>query len=468
MNITGENGNTREFSAYDEYIERNFDGMVGELREFCARPTLAGQRIGLEEGVAAVRGLLEPLGARTRVVPVGDEGDAAPPVVLAELGAGRPTLLLYNHYDVQPPEPLELWDSPPYAGDVRDGKFYARGVADDRGDLLSRVLAIRAYQATIGELPLRIRWLIEGEEEVGSPHLEPVVEQHAEELRADWCAWEGSWRGASDVPQIVCGAKGMLYVELHAKGPNHDAHSGRGGILPNPVWRLVMALATLRDKRGNFVMDGLDALVDPPTQADIAAADAMPFDEEAELALYGLTSTGWQRGLKGHEALYAEMFEPTANIAGFTGGYSGPGAKTIVPSEATVKMDFRLVPRQTPEAMLRLLRAHFDARGFNDIEIAQLGALLPGKTPVDSPLVQASADVWRDLGEKTVLVAPMTGGSGPVSLITAGLGVPTVLTGGVAFADSRFHSPNESIRLADFKLAIRYWGRFFARLAGLS
>ncbi|HYP39968.1 MAG TPA: M20/M25/M40 family metallo-hydrolase [Chloroflexia bacterium] len=454
--------NTRDFNAYDEYIERHFSNMVVELREFCSKPTLAGQRIGLEEGVTAVHELLEPLGARTHVVPVGNEG---PPVILAELGAKRPTLLLYNHYDVQPPEPLELWDSPPYAGEVRDGKFYARGVADDRGDLLSRVLAIRAYQATMGELPLRIRWLIEGEEEVGSPNLAHVVEQHAEELQADWCAWEGSWRETNDIPQIICGGKGILYIELHATGPNHDAHSMKGGVLPNPIWRLVMALSTLRDERGNFVMDGLDQIVDPPAQAEIKAADAMPFAEEDELAVYGLN--GWQRGLKGREVLYTEMFEPTANIAGFTSGYSGPGAKTIVPSKAMVKMDFRLVPRQTPEKMLDLLRAHFDARGFNDIEIVQLAALHPAKTAVDSPLVQVSADVWRDLGENNVMIAPMTGGSGPVSLISAGLGVPTVVTGGVAFAESRVHSPNESIRLADFKTSIRYWGRFFAKLADL-
>ena len=419
----------------------------------------------LAEGVAAVMGLLEPLGARIHVVPVGEVADDAPPVVLAELGASQPTLLLYNHYDVQPPEPLELWDSPPYAGDVRDGKFYARGVADDRADLLSRVLAIRAYLTTIGELPLRVRWLIEGEEEVGSPHLPPIVDEHAGELQADWCAWESSGRGTIDVPHIICGLKGLLYVELHATGPNHDAHSGNGSILPNPAWRLVTALSTLRDERGNFVMDGLDDIADKPTEADMKAAEAMPFDEQRELALYGLK--GWQRGLKGREALYSAMFEPTANIAGFTSGYGGPGSKTIVPSKAVVKMDFRLVPRQTPEAMLGLLRAHLDARGFDDIEIVDLGGLYPAKTPVDSPLVQVSADVWRDLGEKEVIIAPMTGGSGPMSLITSGLGVPVVMTGGVGYAESRAHSPNESIRLADFKSAIRYWGRFFAKLADL-
>ncbi len=451
---------TRDFSAYDRYIEEHFDEMVQELRTFCSTPTLAGQRIGLKEGVAAVRDLLEPLGAVTSLAPT---GDGAPPVVLAELGSGAHTLLLYNHYDVQPPEPLELWDSPPYAGDVRDGRFYARGVADDRGDFLSRVLAVRAYQSSLGELPLRLRWLVEGEEEVGSPHLAPVVEQHAGELQADWCAWEGSSRDQLEMIRVVCGVKGMLYVELHATGPNRDAHSGMGGVLPNPAWRLVMALSTLRDDKGNFVMDGLDELVDQPTEQDMKAVEAIPFDDQTSRSIYGLDH--WQRGLSGRSVLSAELFDPTANIAGFHSGYGGEGSKTIVPSTAMVKMDFRLVPHQTPEKMLELLHAHFDRRGYGDIEIVKLGQLYTAKTAVDSPLVQMSVEAWHDLGEEHVLVSPITGGSGPMSLITGDLGIPTVATGGVGFAQSHIHSPNECIRLEDFKLAVRYWGRFFSRLA---
>lgn len=454
------NGNRADFTQYDSYIDQHFDSMIEELRAFCSEPTLAGQVVGVERGVELVRGLLEPLGARIQVVPI----EGTPPVVLAELGAGERTLLLYNHYDVQPPDPIELWESPPYAGDIRNGRFYARGVADDRGDLLSRVLAIRAYHATIGDLPLRVRWLLEGEEEVGSPHIGPVVEAHADALRADWCAWEGSGRDVQGNPQVICGMKGMLYVELHATGPNRDAHSGLGGVLPNPAWRLVTALGTLRDESGNFKLDGLDEIADPPTEQDKRAADAMPYDEQARLALYGLQERGWQRGLTGREALYEELFAPTANIAGFVSGYGGPGSKTIVPSEATVKMDFRLVPRQTPERMLEMLRAHFDRRGFGDIEITQLGGLYPAKTPIDHPLVESSLAAWRGLGAERVVVAPMTGGSGPMSLITSKLGIPTVMTGGVADADARAHSPNESIALSDFKSGIRYWGRFFTQL----
>lgn len=449
-----------DFTAYDRYIDEHFDSMVEELRSFCATPTLAGQRIGLTEGVEAVETLLQDIGATTRAVPV---GDGAPPVVLAECGAGERTLLLYNHYDVQPPEPLELWDSPPYAGDIRDGKMYARGVADDRGDFLSRVLAVRAYQAAIGDLPLRLKWLVEGEEEISSPNLPPAVTEYADDLRADWCAWEGAGRDADEHVNIVCGVKGILYIELHATGPNRDTHSGQGGIIPNPAWRLVMALSTMRDDKGNFIMDGLDELVDPPTELDLRAADAIPFDEQTNLALLGLDH--WQRGLKGREVINAAMFDPTANIAGFHSGYGGEGSKTIVPSKAMVKMDFRLVPHQTPEKMQALLRAHLDARGYTDIEIVHLGSLYPAKTPVDHPLVQESAAAWRDLGEETVVIAPMTGGSGPLSLVTEVLGIPTVMTGGPAYAGCQVHSPNENIRLKDFKTAIRYWGRFFSRLA---
>src|SRR5688500_2151578 len=170
-----------DFSRYDAYVDQHFYAWVEELRVLCAEPTLAGQGVGIERGVELVLSLLEPLGARTEVVPI----EGAPPVVLAELGRGDRTLLLYNHYDVQPPEPLDLWDSPPYAGDVRDGNFYARGVADDRGDFISRIFAIRAYQATMGDLRLRLRWFVEGEEEVGSPNLEPAIRANSQKLEAD-------------------------------------------------------------------------------------------------------------------------------------------------------------------------------------------------------------------------------------------------------------------------------------------
>jgi acetylornithine deacetylase/succinyl-diaminopimelate desuccinylase-like protein len=447
-----------DFSAYDAYIDAHLEEFTGELIAFCAQPALAGQRVGLAETSALVRRKLEALGARATVVEV-PEGA---PAVLAELGQGERTLLLYNHYDVQPADPLDLWHTPPFEPTVRDGKLYARGVADDRGDLLARFQAIAAYEATVGPLPLRLRWFIEGEEEIGSPHLAAVTGRHAAALQADWCAWEGAGWDETDTPGIVCGVKGLLYVELHATGPDHDVHSGAGGVVPNPAWRLVEALHSMRAPDGRFTLDGLDDLVAPPDPESLAAARALPFDDAAKRRQYGIAR--WQRDLSGPEVHLAQMFEPTGNIAGFLSGYTGPGPKTIVPGTAMVKMDFRLVPNQTPDNMADLLRRHLDTRGFTDVRIEVLGRLAPARVPVSHPLVGAAAAVWEQLGVPAH-VQPMTGGSGPLAAISDELGIPAVMVAGPGYAGSRIHSPNEHIRLADYRTCLRYWGRFFHHLA---
>ncbi len=452
----------REFRAYDRYIDAHFEEFIAELREFCAQPALAGQKIGIAESVAMVKRKLDQLGANSEIVPVDDGA----PVILGELGSGARTLLLYNHYDVQPPEPLELWDSPPYAGEVRDGKFYARGVADDRGDLLGRIQAIRAYESTIGALPLRLRWLIEGEEEITSPHLGDIVLTNASRLQADFCAWENGSRNELEQPVVICGQKGLLNVELRATGPVRDVHSRDGGIVPNPAWRLVQALATIKDSDDRITLDGLDALIEPPTPTDLAALDAMPFDEEALKKLYGLGH--WQRGLTGRDVLRARLFGPTANIQGLVSGYSGPRSKTIVPSTAVAKMDFRLVPTQSPEKMMELIRAHLDRRGFTDVQLVMLGGRVPGKTPVDHPFIKDALLVWDELEAGGASAQPMTGGSGPFALIANGLGIPTAKICGPGYEGSAIHSPNEHVRLDHYRTSLRYWGRLFARLAKAS
>jgi acetylornithine deacetylase/succinyl-diaminopimelate desuccinylase-like protein len=449
-----------DFAPYDNYIDAHFDEFVVELREFCAQPALAGQGIGIAESVEMVRGKLDEIGATVEVVAVPDGGA---PVILGEMGSGVRTLLMYNHYDVQPPEPLELWNSPPYAGEVRDGRFYARGVADDKGDLLGRIQAIRAYEATCGPLPLKIRWLIEGEEEVTSPHLAEVVRANRERLQADFCAWENGSRNEMGMHTLICGQKGLLNVELRARGADRDIHSRDGGIVPNAAWRLVQALATIKDAEDRITLDGLDEMVVPPSKADLDAAARMPFEEETLKRLYGVDK--WQRGLTGRDVLNARMFEPTCNIAGFVSGYGGPGSKTIVPSEALVKMDFRLVPNQTPDRMMELLRAHLDRRGFSDVKLRMLGGRLPGKTPVDHPFVREALAVWEELEPGSAVAQPMTGGSGPLALIANEMGIPAAKICGPGYEGSAIHSPNEHVRLEDYKLSLRYWGRLLVRLA---
>jgi acetylornithine deacetylase/succinyl-diaminopimelate desuccinylase-like protein len=283
-------------------------------------------------------------------------------------------------------------------------------------------------------------------------------------LAADACLWEGSMKDGSGRPMIYCGTKGIAYVELRAKGASYDLHSMYGNIAPNPAWRLIQALRTLKDEDGNVTLDGLDELADEPSEKDLEAISNIPFDAGEMKKSWGVASL--DRDLSGEEALREMLLEPSANIAGFMSGYTGPGSKTIVPSEAFVKMDFRLVVGQSPGQVVELIRSHLRKRGFEDIEVVELHGVEAAKTPVDSPVVQTAVETWRDLGHEDAVVYPTIGGSGPTSLIATELGIPTIMTGSVANTDSRLHSPNEWVRLDDYYEAISYFARFFERFGG--
>jgi acetylornithine deacetylase/succinyl-diaminopimelate desuccinylase-like protein len=236
-----------------------------------------------------------------------------------------------------------------------------------------------------------------------------------------------------------------------------------GGIAPNPAWRLVQALRTIKDENGGITLDGLDELAEEPSEKDLEAISRIPFDDTALRASWGVEAM--DRGLSGRDALEEMLLRPTANIAGIQSGYTGPGSKTIVPSEAFVKMDFRLVAGQSPGPVLDLLRSHLRRRGFEDIEVVDLHGVEPAKTPVDSPVVDTAVSAWQDLGREGAIVYPTVGGSGPTSLMTAELGIPTIMTGSVANVESRLHSPNEWVRLDDYFETIRYFARFFERFS---
>jgi acetylornithine deacetylase/succinyl-diaminopimelate desuccinylase-like protein len=442
-----------------ERVDGLRDDLLGELEEFLRMPSISAQpgesRSFRECAVWVVR-KLEEAGAEARIM----ETDGHP-IVYAEVGEGESSLLSYGHYDVQPPDPLELWKSEPFEPTVRDGGLYARGVADDKGDVLARIQALRLYHEERGPLPFKLKFFIEGEEEVGSPSLAPFVRDNAELLAADACLWEGSMKDEAGRPMIFCGTKGMAYVELRAKGASHDLHSMYGGIVPNPAWRLVQALGTIKDENGNITLDGLDELAEEPSERDLEAIGEIQFSAEALKKSWGVNA--FDRDLSGEEALTEMLLRPTANIAGFMSGYTGPGSKTIVPSEAFVKMDFRLIPGQSPGTVVGLIRAHLEKRGFDDVEVVDLHGVEAAKTPVDSPIVQTAVGTWKDLGHEDAVVYPTIGGSGPTSLVAAELEIPTIMTGSVANSGSRLHSPNEWVRLDDYFEAIAYFARFFER-----
>jgi acetylornithine deacetylase/succinyl-diaminopimelate desuccinylase-like protein len=444
-----------------EIVDGSREKLLGELNEFLRMPSISAREDengGFRACAQWVAGKLEEAGAEASIMET--EGH---PVVYAEVGSGESTLLSYGHYDVQPPEPLDLWESDPFEPTIRDGGLYARGVADDKGDLLARIQALRLYIEEHGQLPFKLKFLLEGEEEIGSPNLAPFVRSNADLLSADACLWEGSMKDEAGRPMIFCGTKGMAYVELRARGASHDLHSMYGGIAPNPVWSLIQALRTIKDENGEITLDGLDALAEDPSEKDLEAIERIVFDDVALRNSWDVEAL--DRGLADQEALREMLLRPTANIAGIQAGYTGPGTKTIVPSEAFVKMDFRLVAGQSPGPVLELIRSHLRKRGFDDIEVVDLHGVEPAKTPVDSPIVYTAIQTWQDLGEDEAVVYPTIGGSGPTSLMVAELGIPTIMTGSVANTGSRLHSPNESVRLDDYFEAISYFARFFERFA---
>jgi len=451
--------NLREFDAY---VERHAAPFIADVAEFCALPSVAAERRHLPETADWTCQRLEKAGFRTQKFAVGD----SPSAIWAEMGEGPRTLLFYNHYDVQPAEPLDLWESDPFVLTEREGCLYARGVADDKADLLSRLHAVEAWRATQGKLPLRVRWLIEGEEEVGSVHLAEIVARHGQLWKADGCVWEGSGRDEEERPLIYCGVRGMLYIELHVRTLERDLHSMLGGVVPNALWRLIGALSCLRGPEGRVAVEGMRERVRPFNEAEREALSRLPFDAEKRAASWGAPRL--VRGLDGQEALEELLNQPTANIAGLWGGYSGPGAKTVIPATAHAKMDFRLVPDLTADEAFRLIAEHLRRHGFDDVEVVRLSGLDPARTPVDHPVVAMAAHAWEDLGAAQPARYPTMPATGPACIVINQLGVPTVMTGGVSWPGDRIHSPNENIREADYYTAVRYWGRYMARFAAHS
>jgi len=317
---------------------------------------------------------------------------AGAPVVYGERkGKSERTLLIYNHYDVQPAEPLELWDTPPFEPSLRDGKLYGRGVSDDKGHITARLFAIDSILEAEGELPCNIKFIIEGEEETASVNLFEFIEKNKDLLKADACMWEFGGVDHRDVPILYLGLRGICYVELSVETAATDVHSGLGGsIFPNAAWRLVWALSTLKGSDERIRIPGFYDGIKPPSARDRELMEALPEVSEEYKSRFGVKQ--FIKGLTGGTELkIEEVFTPTCTICGLTSGYQGPGSKTVLPARASAKVDFRLVPDQHPADILKKLRAHLDAEGFSDVHIADLGGDPPARTDPDEPFIQLVA-----------------------------------------------------------------------------
>lgn len=441
-------------SLLDRHIHDNLDAYIAELSTLCAQPSVSASGEGVRKCAALVQSMLARRGFDVQIF----ETPGQPIVVGKAQGKSSRTFLFYNHYDVQPPEPLELWTSPPFEPTLRDGKLFARGVADDKGEIVARLAAVDAVRAAYGgELPCNMVWVIEGEEEVSSPNIRQFVLDHLDLLAADGALWEGGGVDHEDRPSTVLGFRGIVAVELAVSTMSRDAHSGGAHMLPNAAWRLLAALATLKDANERILIPGFYDRALPPSPSDEALIDAQPDYEPFLRATYGVNR--FTAGRSGRE-LSAAVFAPTCNIQGITTGYQGPGTKTVIPAHASAKLDFRLVPDQDPEEILTRLRAHLDAQGFSDVTITPFGMMWPFKAPMEDPLVQLTLDTAREVyGVEPKMPAPLSGGSSPAYAFSAPLGNIPVVHAGVGYPNAGAHAPDENMRIGDFVNGARHIAR---------
>ena len=439
------------------HIETHATSFVSRLMDYVSNPSISAQNIGIREVSALLVDILNGLGMDAEAVPTSGH-----PMVLGRHGddPSKPTVLLYGHYDVQPPEPLDLWHSPPFQPEIRDGRIWARGVGDNKGQHFAQLLAIESHLAVHSSLPCNVIFLLEGEEEIGSPHIAEFARKHADRLKADLVVTADGPLHPSGQPLITFGVRGMAGFELRATTAKSDAHSGNfGGVMPNAIWKLVHLLSTMKRPDGTITIEGLSDPVIPPTEAEKAAADALPHDRATFLAQTGMTELDEPTGRAFFDRL---MFHPTLTINGLHGGYGGPGSKTVLPAEAVAKCDIRLVEAMTPDQALGCVRAHVEKHA-PDVEFVPMGGMLPSKTPMDAPFACAVKQAVKRGHGNDPLLYPVVGGSLPDYVFTKILGLPAYVTP-YANADEANHAPNENMEIALFLKGIRTGAALLAAL----
>lgn len=424
------------------YIEANRGKYVEWAMRLIGVPSVSTYGNGLTECADLVAEMMENVGLRSEKLPNTEGGG---PFVLGIYNAeAHATLMFYNHYDVQPAEPLEKWTSPPFTPVIRDGKLYGRGAADNKGNIAARLAAVDAVLNTFGELPVNIKFLIEGGEEVGSPGLEKFAAENRDKLFADGCIWEYGYRGKKGAPVIYLGVKGMVYVELEAEGLGKELHSSWGAVVENPAWRLVQALSTIRSPDGRVTVEGFYDDVTYEGEELLSKVDVEEFSPPHKL----LTRVH-------HNFLRHLLLEPTININGILSGYTGPGSKTIIPPTASAKIDIRLVPRQQPEKVFQSLLEHLRKHRFSDVKARMIQAYPAARTSPENFMTRLVADTACQAYGVDPVVVPSGYASGPMYVVTDILGVPCVATG-CGYFGSAVHAADENIRIEDFVAHIKH------------
>ena len=448
--------------ATDAFIDKNRIRLLDELKEFLRIPsvsTLPEHAADVQRAARFVADSLKAVGLENvEIIPT-----AKHPLVYADWlhASGKPTVLCYGHYDVQPPDPLEEWISPPFDPTLRDGNIFARGSADDKGQMYMHIKAVEALRTVNGTLPVNLKFLIEGEEEVGGESIAKYVAENPAKLKADVALVSDTELFAEGLPTLCVGLRGLVYTEIEARGPARDLHSGMyGGAAPNAVFGLIELLSKMKDANGVIQIPGIYDDVEPPDPAEKHSWTTLPFDEKEFLK----NEVGSTRltGEPGYSVLERVWARPTLEVHGIAGGFTAAGAKTVIPARATAKVSIRLVPKQDPQKVIAAYKKFVKEKTPAGIE-TEVRVLSAGPAIIvnpDHPAIHVAAQSFRDiLGKETVFIR--SGGSIPiVGDFATHLGIPTILMG-FGLPDDGLHSPNEKYKVANYYAGIMTIAHFF-------
>ena len=429
--------------AMFDYIDAHADAFIARLMDYAKHPAISAHDVGIREVAGMMVAHLKGLGFETELIETKGH-----PFVLGtyRVDPDKPTVLLYGHYDVQPPDPLEEWLSPPFEPIIRDERIFGRGMADNKGQHFAQLLAIETHLELTGTLPCNVIFLLEGEEEIGSPQIADFVAAQRDKLQVDLVVTSDGPLHPSGAPVVTFGVRGVAGFDLVAKGASRDVHSGNyGGVVPNPIWTLVHLLATMKDAEGNITIEGISDVVPPPSNLDLDAVSRLPDDEAVVKDTLQLDTLDGPKGRPYWDRL---MFHPTLTINGIHGGYGGPGTKTVLPNEAFAKCDIRLVNPLTPEIVFDRVQAHV-SRHAPEVNVVCHHGMYPSKTPLDSRFAAPILRAIQLARGVEPLIYPVMGGSLPDYVFTQILGKPSFVVP-YANADGANHAPNENIEIARF------------------
>ena len=425
-----------------KHIDTHMADLVSELQTLIRQPSVSAKNEGIEECAQLVKKMLKKSGIKSEILRIKNVA----PIVYGEIKSKKnpnKTLMFYNHYDVQPAEPFDLWDDPPFSGKIKGNKIFGRGSSDDKGELITRIKAVEACLKTTGDVPCNIKFVIEGEEETGSAHIDQYLKKYQKKFSCDGVIWEFGYVDSKNRPIIGLGMKGLLYVELSVKESVRDAHSSLAVLIKNPAWRLIEAIQTLRDSDGKILIKDWHKETTPLSKKDLETISKEPFDEQSFKKEFGVKSfVGNLHGLNAKKALVGGA---TCNIAGFVSGYIGDGAKTVLPGNALVKIDFRLVPKMDPKKQALRLKRHLKSKGFGDISVKIYHGEAAARTNPSDPFVsQVKEAADQSFGQSILNVS--NAGTGPMHSFVNVLHAPCISIGST-YMFSRIHSPNEFARI---------------------